>query len=353
VLENASIRVEGGVIAAVGVGVQSCKGRRIDADGLYVLPGLIDVHGDAIEKEIEPRPTSLFPIGMSIVEMDKRLAAAGITTMYQSLSYSNEQSTVRKNAVASKIAREINRLAPQLGVRTFVHARYETSCLEAVPYLEQLLNEGQVHHVSLTCHYIDGVSAGRDNPEAPKLLMAPGTRRIVRLCHQLGVPLASHDDDYETKLDALDQLGIMYTEFPNNMDIARSAARRGMRISLGAPNIVRGGSLFNNLSAREAIKNGYGDIICSDYTPMSIFHAIFILVREGILPLHKAANMASLNPAKEMGIVGYTGSLEPGKRADMVIADASGPIPRVLTTFVEGREVYTTWRTSGSTDRAC
>jgi len=347
VLENAAIRVEDGIIAAVGEcgpHGRSSSCRRIDGTGLYVFPGLIDLHGDAVEKEIEPRPGSLFPVGMAIVEMDKRLAAAGITTMYQSLSFSNEPSKVRHVDMASSIAREVNRLAPVLGVRTFVHARYETSCLEAVPFLEQLLNEGQVHHISLTCHYIDGAKAGLDNPGAPRLLLAPGARQIVDLCHRLGVPVASHGDDYEAKLDALEQLGVRYTEFPISMEIARSAAGRGMRISLGAPNIVRGVSKNNKLSAREAIKNGYCDIICSDYTPMSVFHAIFTLVREGILPLHEAVNMASFNPAREMGIAGYTGSLEPGKRADILLVDASGDIPRILTTFVEGREVYTTFR---------
>ena len=99
----------------------------------------------------------------------------------------------------------------------------------------------------------------------------------------------------------------------------------------------------NNLNAREAIKAGIGDVLCSDYTPMSIFHSIFMLEKAGILPLHRAVNMASLNPAKEAGISGFTGSLEQGKSADLIIVDASGEVPRIMKTFVEGREIYSTW----------
>ena len=102
----------------------------------------------------------------------------------------------------------------------------------------------------------------------------------------------------------------------------------------------------DNLNAREAIKAGYGDVLCSDYTPMSIFHSIFVLQKLGILPLHEAANMASLNPAREAGISSFTGSIEEGKSADLLIVDDSGEVPRILKTIVEGREVYSTARLS-------
>ncbi len=284
VLENASIKVKGGIIAAVGEGhldgsqqgAPSCRSRRIDAEGMYVLPGIIDLHGDAIEREIEPRTGTLFPLNMAIVEMDKKLAASGITTMYQSLSYSKENKVVRSNVVASEIIREVNRLAPRLGVRTKVHARFEASSPDAVPYLERLLDDNQVHLLSITCHYVGNEPAIGVNPQAPALLLADETRRLVDRCHKLGIPLASHDDDSDEKLDALAELGIRYTEFPISMDIARSVKNRGMRMCLGAPNVVRGGSMFgNNLNAQEAIKAGYGEVLCSDYTPMSIFHSIF------------------------------------------------------------------------------
>ena len=102
----------------------------------------------------------------------------------------------------------------------------------------------------------------------------------------------------------------------------------------------------NNLNAREAIKAGFGGVLCSDYTPMALFHSIFLLERLGILPLPEAVNMASLNPAREAGISGFAGSLEAGKGADIIIADASGEVPRVLKTFAEGREIFSTAKRS-------
>ena len=94
-----------------------------------------------------------------------------------------------------------------------------------------------------------------------------------------------------------------------------------MHILLGAPNVVRGESTGNNLNAREAIRTGCGDILCSDYAPMSMIHAIYTLERAGILPLHVAVNMVSLNPAKAAGISRQTGSLETGKSADLILVD--------------------------------
>jgi len=106
--------------------------------------------------------------------------------------------------------------------------------------------------------------------------------------------------------------------------------------------VVRGGSTGKNLNAREAIRAGCDGILCSDYVPSAIIHAVFTLEREGILPLHRATNMASLNPARAAGIDGFTGSIEPGKIADLVIIDPRRELPKVMKTFVGGREVYST-----------
>ena len=143
----------------------------------------------------------------------------------------------------------------------------------------------------------------------------------------------------------MEGMGIRITEFPVNLETAASAFKRNMHILYGAPNILRGVSTGGNLSARDAIKAGYSGIICSDYAPVSLIHAILALEKMG-LPLHEAVNMASLNPARAAGISGFTGSLEQGKSADLIIVDPFDEVPRVLKTFVEGREVYSTWRLS-------
>ena len=341
VLEHASVKVVDGTIAAVSTDHLNGSARRLDAEGMYVLPGLIDLHSDAIEKEIQPRTSAIFPFNMAIIEMDKKLAACGITTMYHSLSYSQEPEGVRNNEVASTIVREVNRLAPRLGVRTRIHARFEITSTEAAPYLEGLLDAGCIHLFSVMDH--GWLEKNNRRFAASALLQEEYVGRLVSQCHTLGVPVASHDIGSAEELDAVERLGIRYTEFPLNMDSAALAASRGMQICLGSPNIVRGGSFIGNMSARDALTAGIGDILCSDYSPMSSLHAVFTLSRTGITQLHKAVNMTSLNPAKAVGISSYTGSLEPGKSADLIIIDPAGEVPRVMKTFAEGKEVYSTW----------
>ena len=358
VLENASIRIEGGTIASIGEGrpdgcqqgAPSCRSRRIDAEGMQVLPGLIDLHSDAIENEIEPRRSAHFPVNVAIFELDRKVAACGITTMYHSISFSRHDHPpreVRSCEMAGRIVREVNRLAPKLRVRTRIHARFEVTYSQAAPALEQLLKDGKVQLFSVMNHtpgqgQMSDVADSGSRREAIELLRAGYVEKLIGQCHALGIPVASHDDDTGEKLDAVEEMGISITEFPINMETACSATARGMHILLGAPNVVRGESTGNNLNAREAIKTGYGDILCSDYAPMSMIHAIYTLERTGILPLHRAVNMASLNPAKAAGISRQTGSLETGKSADLIIVDPSGEVPKIARTFAEGREVYST-----------
>ena len=349
VLENASLKIEDGTIASIGEGRSDDCGRRIDARGMQVLPGFVDLHCDAIENEIEPRRSAHFPINVAIFELDRKVAACGVTTMYHSISFSRHDHPpreVRSKEMAGLIVREVNRLAPKLRVRTGIHARFEVTYPEAVPALERLLKDGKVQLFSVMNHtpgqgQMSDVADPGSRREAMGLLRAGYVGKLVDQCRALGIPVASHDDDTEEKLDAVEGMGISITEFPINMETARSATARGMHILLGAPNVVRGGSTGNNLNAREAIGAGYGDILCSDYVPMSIIHAIYALEKAGI-PLHEAVNMASLNPAKAAGIAGFTGSIESGKSADLVIVDTSVEVPKIVRTFVEGREAYAT-----------
>jgi len=137
-------------------------------------------------------------------------------------------------------------------------------------------------------------------------------------------------------------MGIAMTEFPVNIEAVRAARELGISVCLGSPNVVRGESQSRNLNAREAISWGFGDILCSDYAPMTLLHAVLALERLNILPLHEAVNMVSLNPARAVGIAEKCGSLEVGKNADILIVDHSEGFPRILSTFVGGKEVYST-----------
>ncbi len=364
-LAGASLKIESGVIAAIKAGKINSGAPRVDARGGYLLPGFVDLHSDAIEKEIEPRPGTFFPNNIAIIELDKKLAACGVTTSYHALSFAEGEIGVRSNKKAAQIITDIHRLAPQLKINTKVHARYEITDPLALPYLEELLGSGKIQLLSFMDHtpgqgqfkevasFKDyfGTVYGKTDAELDKIIdqkllaqasMHAVIERLAATAKSLNIPMASHDDDSAAKIRWLRQMGIGISEFPVNLEALKAAREAGIYVCLGAPNALRGNSRLGNLSAREAIFSGLADIVCSDYTPMALLHAVFTLHLLGNLPLHQSVNLVSLNPAQAAGLAGSRGSLEAGKRADLMVVDASGEVPRILKTYVSGGEVYST-----------
>ncbi|MDA3833995.1 MAG: phosphonate metabolism protein PhnM [Spirochaetales bacterium] len=364
IAERTSIKIEDGIISKIREGNINSGGMRINAQGRYLLPGFIDIHSDAIEKEIEPRPNSRFPVNIALFELDKKLAACGVTTIFHALSFAEGEIGVRSNKMAAEIIMEINRLNAKMGVRTKVHARFEITDDGAIPYLEGLIKDecinllsfmdhtpgqGQFREVTSFKNYY-GVVYKKSDAELAKIInrklsvkesvKSSNIDYVVALCKSMNIPMASHDDDSEEKIQWLTETGIRISEFPVNMEAAGAARNHGIYICLGSPNTLRGNSQAKNLSARDAISSGYGDILCSDYSPMTILHAVFTLARLGILPLHKAVNMVSLNPARAVGISQRTGSIEEGKDADLIMVDCNDEVPKALKTIVSGKEVF-------------
>jgi alpha-D-ribose 1-methylphosphonate 5-triphosphate diphosphatase len=364
ILKGASLKVKDGIITTIREGAILSNGtRRIDADGRYVLPGFIDLHSDAIEKEIEPRPNIQFPVNIALFELDKKLAACGITTIFHALSFAEGEIGVRSNKGAAGIIKEINRLNEKMSVQTRVHARFEITDEGAIPYLETLLKEGNIQLLSFMDHtpgqgqfkeitsfknYFGTVYQKTDAELTTiidrKLSLKKTVKShidyMVNVCKSLGIPMASHDDDSEEKILWLNAREIKISEFPVNMEAVRAAKNSSISVCLGSPNALRGNSQGNNLSVREALSSGYGDIFCSDYSPMTILHTVFTLAGLGILPLHKAVNMVSLNPARTLGISDQTGSIEEGKEANLILVDFYEEVPKVLKTIVFGMEVF-------------
>ena len=365
VLQGASIKVEQGRIAQVcSESMHGANAR--DVAGSYVLPGFIDVHSDAIEKGIEPRPNTLFPVDIAVVELDKKIAACGITTMHHSLSFAELEVGLRNNSTAAGIIREINKLTSRLKVHTRIHARFEITDQGAVPFLQSLISEEQIHLLSFMDHspgqgqfrdvlafknYFGPVYKKTDAEmdaiiERKMRAKEEQTSELIdflaELCKQHGITMASHDDDSPEKIGWLKSMSIELTEFPTNIETIQAAHQQGVRVCLGSPNVVRGQSQAKNLSAREAIRDGFGDILCSDYSPMTMMHAVFTLERLGILPLQEAIRMVSINPARAVGIDDQTGSIEEGKQADLVLVQCTDGFPHVLRTYVGGREIFAT-----------
>lgn len=366
ILESATLTVCDGHISALSSAAESAGLTTLDAQGQYLLPGFVDLHCDAVERAIEPRPGSFFPTDVALAELDKQLAACGVTTMYHSLAFAENEIGIRSNRMAASILRQINQLQSSFRVRTKVHSRFEITDSSAVAVLQELIQEGLINLFSVMDHspgqgqfktvtsfknYYGPVykksETEMDQLIAEKLQVRNGEAldyidALLQLCQEHGVTVASHDDDSPDRIHWLRERNIALSEFPINLETASAAQAGGVQTLLGAPNVFRGQSQSTNLSARDAIAQGLGDILCSDYAPMTLVHAVFTLKGLGLKTLAEAVRMTSLNPARAVGIDSQTGSIEIGKAADLVLVGNGDRFPRIQKTFVQGREVFST-----------
>lgn len=365
IVECGSVQVEGQQVVQLVDG--PAPQTDIDATGLTLLPGLIDLHGDMLEREIQPRPGSIFPFDLSLLELDKRLVGTGITTAYAAISFVwSGDNMLRREEHAREIIRTVNSLRPTLLANHLVHVRFEITSPEAAPLLTELLAADQVQMVSLMDHtpgqgqyrniekYIQFIIAWRKQvsgtettPEALRAEVETAQQRpkawdIVREIIQIAaahkLPIASHDDDSPEKVAFMTDLGVTLSEFPVTLSAADAAKQRGMHVAMGAPNAFRGTSHSSNLSAREAIAAGVVDVLATDYYPASMLHAVYAIVEAGILDLPAAVRLVTANPADALGLHNC-GTIAPGQQADLVLVDDTAR-PRVRGTIRAGVPVY-------------
>ncbi len=362
-VDQGDIAIEDGILADIGY--TGGASEEIDAEGCWVLPGLIDLHCDAIEKEVEPRPNTLFPMEMAFLQFERKLAGHGITTMLHSLSLGVGLSLRGEHLVGEMVELIASMREERAMIRHGVHLRYEVSHLTGFELASRLLSEGLIDYLSLMDHApgqgqyrrpgaferyvmknqgvgIDEVATiVKELQERRNKIDWSQLKALTARARAAGIAVASHDDDTDEAVERSLGFGATVSEFPLNLDTARFASERGMGVCVGAPNIVRGGSHDGNLKASEAVRQGAADILCSDYHPASLLHAIFCLESEGI-PLARAVNMATLNPAKALGRDAAIGSLETGKRADVIVVGKIRGIPVVRHAIVNGTVVHAT-----------
>jgi alpha-D-ribose 1-methylphosphonate 5-triphosphate diphosphatase len=365
VLPRGSVRVEEGRIAEVAD--RPVAGAMIQGDGLILLPGFVDMHGDMVEREVEPRPNVRMPMELGLRDLDRRLAASGVTTAYAAVSFhpGSAYGHIRHFDNTSAIIRALKSMGDVLKVDHRVHARFEITFPDALRVIEGLIAEGAVDLVSLTDHtpgqgqyrdieaHIARVAQEKDlsrdaaEAEIARRIaekkstagdMAATLRAISATCRAHGVALASHDDDTVDKVALMQALGAGISEFPVTREAASEARARGLTTAMGAPNALRGKSYSGNLSAREAHAEGLLDILASDYHPSAILPAILELSRTDPLGLAGSARLVSLNPARALGL-SDRGQITVGRQADLVIADDTG-IGHVRATLRAGRKIY-------------
>src|SRR5688572_2248689 len=147
VMERGAIRIEEGRIAEIAEG--DMRGQGLSAIGLTLIPGVVDLHGDMLERDIEPRPNALSPVAMSLYELDKRLAGAGITTAFAAVGFAWHKNDLRTQEKATQL---INEKRDQLMVDFRVHSRFEITNMDTASILEELLQDRLVDLVSLMDH---------------------------------------------------------------------------------------------------------------------------------------------------------------------------------------------------------
>ncbi|MCV6593925.1 MAG: alpha-D-ribose 1-methylphosphonate 5-triphosphate diphosphatase [Silicimonas sp.] len=357
-----SLRVENGRIAeirdhAVPEGVQG--------QGRTLFPGFIDMHGDMIEQELEPRVRVDFPMSVAMTSLDARLAAAGVTTAYAAVSFSRGARDGERRSYdhTSNVIRKLHAERAYHRVDHRIHARFDITFDNAVGVLEELLDEGRVDLVSLMDHtpgqgqyrnleiHIRNKAAyhGVSETEArqmvttaiaerarPQEVLLANMKEVARLCQSHGVPLASHDDDTADKANLMADLGAVISEFPVTVEAAEVAVQRGMMTAMGAPNAMRGQSYSGNLSAREAHGLGLLNILAADYHPGAILAAVRALAQTDPEGLAGATRLASAHPAEALGL-NDRGALRLGKAADLFVVDDHD---RVVLTLRGGQMVH-------------
>jgi alpha-D-ribose 1-methylphosphonate 5-triphosphate diphosphatase len=355
VLENASLMISDGKISAINP-ASTADAKIIDLAGKLLMPGMIDLHCDALEKEVEPRPNVFFPLDFACAQADKRNAAAGITTVYHSLSFANDELGVRNNEMAASVARAVHEWHPHGLVDNRVHCRYEITDEFALPILKQLLKEQSMHLVSMMDHtpgqgQFKDLAAYRDyltrNYKKTadevdviverKLEAAAGAfgrmQSLAEAAHAAGISVASHDDDSAERVATMKGIGADISEFPINMEAAKAAKEAGMATIFGAPNILRGKSQSGSMKAIDAIHEGLADILCADYAPAALIVSVLRVSELTDLGLPAAVRLVTANPAKAAKLHDR-GTIEVGKRADLIAVALPGGLPQVSNVWV-------------------
>ena len=243
-----------------------------------------------------------------------------------------------------------------------MHCRYEITDEYALPVLKQLLNEQSMHLVSMMDHtpgqgQFKDLAAYRDYLTLTykktadevsviverKAEAAAGAfvrmQALAEAAHTAGISVASHDDDSPERVVTMKGIGADISEFPINMDAAKAAKEAGMATIFGAPNIIRGKSQSGSMKAIDAIHEGLADCLCADYAPATLIVAVMRINEITPLDLSAAVRLVTANPAKAAKLHDR-GSIEAGKRADLIAVDMPGGLPQVSHVWVNGFEAY-------------
>ncbi|OEJ67654.1 alpha-D-ribose 1-methylphosphonate 5-triphosphate diphosphatase [Magnetovibrio blakemorei] len=355
------IHIEGGLIS--GIDDTRSNGKSAwNVRGYLVLPAVIDLHGDAFERQIMPRPGVHFPLDLALQETDSQMISNGISTAFYGITYSWEPG-LRGRDTAVELLDALDTIRPHLVCDTRVHLRWETYNTPGADDVAEWIETGRIDLLAFNDH-LDMIQNALTNPQklakyasrsglstdafiqlvgdvaARKNEVDAHTARLAKIAERYDIPCASHDDESPEMRGQYHKLGVSICEFPVNAETARFSIANGDPVIMGAPNVLRGGSHCNRLCAATAAREGLCSILTSDYYYPALLRAPFKLAADGVTDFATAWHMVSKNPAHAAGLEDR-GTLSKGQRADIVVIDDSNPnCVRVIATFVAGKPVY-------------
>ena len=363
---NGSLEVQDGRISAFAES-QSRLAEAIDGEGGWLLPGLIELHTDNLDKFFTPRPKVDWPAHSAMSSHDALMVASGITTVLDAVAIGDvrdggdrlENLEKMINAVEETQKRGLNRAEHRL------HLRCELPHHTTLPLFEKLVGREPVSMVSLMDHspgqrqyadrskyrdYYQGkyhlTNEEMDKFEEEQMALAaawsqPNRQRIAAICRERNIALASHDDATCEHVLESRQLGSVIAEFPTTIAAAQASRQHGMNVLRGAPNIVRGGSHSGNVAAHHLAASGLLDILSSDYYPASLLDAAFRIADDegNAFTLAQAIRLVSKNPSQALGLHDR-GAIAEGKRADLVLARRHGEHIHIDHVWRQGKRVF-------------
>ncbi|EML2680375.1 TPA: alpha-D-ribose 1-methylphosphonate 5-triphosphate diphosphatase [Klebsiella michiganensis] len=363
---NGSLEVQDGRISAFAES-QSRLAETIDGEGGWLLPGLIELHTDNLDKFFTPRPKVDWPAHSAMSSHDALMVASGITTVLDAVAIGDvrdggdrlENLEKMINAVEETQKRGLNRAEHRL------HLRCELPHHTTLPLFEKLVGREPVSMVSLMDHspgqrqyadrskyrdYYQGkyhlTNEEMDKFEEEQMALAaawsqPNRQRIAAICRERNIALASHDDATCEHVLESRQLGSVIAEFPTTIAAAQASRQHGMNVLMGAPNIVRGGSHSGNVAAHHLAASGLLDILSSDYYPASLLDAAFRIADDegNAFTLAQAIRLVSKNPAQALGLHDR-GAIAEDKRADLVLARRHGEHIHIDHVWRQGKRVF-------------
>jgi alpha-D-ribose 1-methylphosphonate 5-triphosphate diphosphatase len=355
------LAVEDGRIVETGEGRAPERG--IDLGGDYLLPGLIELHTDNLETHVRPRPKVRWHLASAVLAYDAQIAAAGITTVFDSLRVGSEGHDTlgaETEALADAIAEA--RQNDTLRAEHFTHLRCEVCAGDVIEGAERFIAAHPVHLISMMDHtpgqrqfrdveklLVWYRGKGQSEEELQKLMAEKRRRRaaigdrhrasLVALAHRSKITLASHDDSTLEEVAASIAEGARIAEFPVTLEAARASREAGIAILMGAPNLVRGGSHSGNVATEALAREGLLDILSSDYVPASLIQATFELTRlVAAISLPQAVGAVTWAPAEATGL-SDRGVIESGRRADLVrVRDVKG-LPVIRSVWRAGERI--------------